>query len=211
MIDVHHRISAVDRTVGTRTLAAGEARVITISQSYPAAVDDVWSACTDPERIRRWFLPVSGELRLGGRYQLESNAGGTVERCDPPHSFAATWEYGGEVSWIEVRLTAVGDGTRVALEHAAHVDDERWAEFGPGAAGVGWDLGLLGLGVHLADPGTWFDETAFEGSDEGRSFVTRSSAAWAAASIAAGTDEVAARASADRTTAFYTAAPDPAH
>ena len=33
-----------------------------------AAIDDVWDACTNPERIPRWFLPVSGDLRLGGRY-----------------------------------------------------------------------------------------------------------------------------------------------
>ena len=138
MIDVVHQINAVQRRVGSRMLAAGEARVVTISQTYPASLDDVWDACTNAERIPRWFLPISGELRLGGRYQFEGNAGGTVERCEPPHSFAATWEFGGEVSWIEVRLTAESDDrTRFELEHIAHVDDQRWAEFGPGAVGVG--------------------------------------------------------------------------
>ena len=44
----------------------------------------MWDACTDPERIGRWFLPVSGDLRLGGRYQLEGNAGGEILRCEPP-------------------------------------------------------------------------------------------------------------------------------
>jgi uncharacterized protein YndB with AHSA1/START domain len=50
---------------------------VTITQVYAAPVEDVWDACTNPARIPRWFLPVSGELRLGGRYQLEGNAGGT--------------------------------------------------------------------------------------------------------------------------------------
>ena len=54
-----------------------------ISQVYAAAVGDVWDACTNPERIPRWFVPVSGDLRLGGRYQIEGNASGTIERCDP--------------------------------------------------------------------------------------------------------------------------------
>ena len=144
MIDVSHQIAAVQRTVGHRTLAAGEARVVTISRSYPARLEDLWDACTNPERIPRWFLPITGELQLGGHYQLEGNAGGTVESCDPPHSFTATWEYGGEVSWIEVRVTAEGEQARLQLEHIAHVDDERWAEFGPGAVGIGWDLGLAG-------------------------------------------------------------------
>lgn len=38
----------------------------------------MWDACTDPERIPRWFLPISGDLRLNGRYQLEGNAGGAI-------------------------------------------------------------------------------------------------------------------------------------
>ena len=104
MIDVKEHISAVRREVGTRTLEAGEARVVTIIRTYDAPVDDVWDACTDIERIPRWFAPVTGDLRVGGRFQVQGNAGGLIERCDPPRSFAATWEFGGEVSGIEVRL-----------------------------------------------------------------------------------------------------------
>jgi uncharacterized protein YndB with AHSA1/START domain len=213
MIDVAHQINAVKRTVGTRTLEAGEARVVAISQTYNADLDDLWDACTNAERIPRWFLPVTGDLRVGGRYQLQGNAGGTVERCDPPHGFAATWEFGGEVSWIEVRLTEVPDGrTRFELEHIAHVDDERWAEFGPGAVGIGWDGAVMGLALHLAS-GEQVDAAAFEtwsATDEGRQFFTSASDAWCAASTAAGTDPAAARAAADRATAFYTAVPDQA-
>lgn len=210
MIDVTHQISAVRRRIGTRVLEAGEARVLTVSQSYPAPVDDVWDACTNPERIPRWFMPVSGDLRLGGRYQLEGNAGGTVERCDPPKSFAATWEYGDEVSWIEVRLAAEPDGgTRFELEHVAHVDDQRWTEFGPGAVGIGWDLGLVGLASHLgSDAGMSPAEgMAWSASAEGTRFITASSERWAEASIAAGTPEPEARAAAERVTAFYTGGP----
>ena len=106
MIDVSHQLSAVQRTVGARVLEAGEARVLRISQTYGATVEDVWDACTNPERLPRWFMPVSGDLRLGGRYQIEGNASGVVERCDPPTGFAATWEFGGEVSWIDVALSS---------------------------------------------------------------------------------------------------------
>lgn len=213
MIDVAHQISAVRRQVGDRVLAAGEARVVTLGRTYPASVEDVWDACTNPERIPRWFLPISGDLRVDGRYQLEGNAGGTVQRCDPPNGFAATWEYGGEISWIELRLSALPDGgTRFQLEHIAHVD-ERWAEFGPGAAGVGWDLGLLGLDLHLSSNGGTVDPqqiAAWSVSDDGRQFMSLSSELWGEASIAAGTDSAAARAAAERTTAAYTASPEPA-
>ncbi|MEV6376883.1 SRPBCC family protein [Micromonospora musae] len=208
MIDATEQINAVRRQVGSRTLEAGEARVTTIGQTYDAPVEDVWDACTNAERIPRWFLPISGELRLGGRYQLEGNAGGVVETCDPPHSFTATWEYGGEVSWIEVRLTPQdGDRTRFELHHIAHVDDDRWAQFGPGAVGIGWDLGLLGLATYFGAPGAGVrpeEAEAWSASAEGRSFMTLASERWREASVAAGTDPEAARAAAEQVTAFYT-------
>jgi uncharacterized protein YndB with AHSA1/START domain len=210
MIDVVHEINSVQRQVGSRTLDAGEARSVTVARVYGTTPEDLWDACTNPERIPRWFMPVTGDLQPGGRFHIEGNASGTIERCDPPRSFAATWEYGGETSWIELRLTPEPGGrTRFELEHLAHVDDERWGQFGPGAVGVGWDLAVVGLSLHLAtgepvDPGaveTWST------SDEGRRFMTRSSELWAEASIAAGTPAADAEAAAARTTGFYTGAP----
>lgn len=209
MIDVNQQINAVRRQVGTRVLDAGEARILTISQTYDAAVDDVWDACTNPERIARWFLPVSGDLRLGGQYQIEGNAGGTIERCDPPKSYAATWEYGGKVSWIEVRLTPEPEGgTRFELEHIAHAD-EHWAEFGPGAVGIGWDSALMGLGLHLSSGRTVDPKEAmvWSVSAEGRRFMKLSGERWCEADIAAGADEAEARAAADRTITAYTTPP----
>ncbi|MEU5877083.1 SRPBCC family protein [Spirillospora sp. NPDC047279] len=211
MIDVNHQINAVRRSIGSRVLEAGEARTLTISQAYEADLDDVWDACTNIERIPRWFLPVSGELRLGGRYQFEGQAGGTIERCDPPKSFAATWEYGGQTSWIEVRLTPEEDGrTRFELEHIAHVDDQMWEQYGPGAVGIGWDQGIIGLALHLSgapavDPA---EGAAWQLSEEGVAFAKLSSERWRDASIEAGTDPAAATAAADRVTAFYTTPPE---
>ncbi len=210
MIDVKQQINAVRRTIGSRVLEAGEARVSTISQTYDATVEDVWDACTNPERIPRWFLPVSGDLRLNGRYQLQGNAGGVIERCDPPKSFAATWEYGGDVSWIEVRLTPDGDGrTRFELEHVAHVSDELWAQYGPAATGIGWDLALLGLAQHLAGspPMDPQESQTWTLSGDGKEFATLSGQKWYEADVAFGTADEGARAAADRAVAFYTTAP----
>jgi uncharacterized protein YndB with AHSA1/START domain len=201
-------IGAGTRTVESREHRGRPARVLTVKRTYPSDPATVWEAVTTAERIPRWFLPVSGDLELGGRYQLEGNAGGVVETCDPPRSFSVTWEYGGDVSWVEVSLSPVDGGTEVELRHIAPVDDERWTEYGPGAVGVGWDLCLYGLGRHLdgqpgLDPAA---AAAWSASDEGRPFVSASSDAWCAASVAAGEDEAAARAAADRTTAAYTGA-----
>ncbi|MFV2022345.1 SRPBCC family protein [Micromonospora sp. LOL_023] len=212
MIDIKQQINDVRRAVGSRVLEAGEARVVTVSQTYRGDLADVWDACTNAERIPRWFLPISGELRLGGHYQLEGNASGTVERCDPPHGFAATWEFGGQVSWIEVHLTEQPAGqVELTLEHVAHIDDELWAQFGPGAAGMGWDGALLGLAIHLsgAPPLTPAEAVAWMGSDEGRQFNTLSSEQWYGASVAAGTPAAEARAAADRCLAAYTGVEPP--
>jgi uncharacterized protein YndB with AHSA1/START domain len=210
VIDVSHQISTVERRIGTRALEAGEARTVTISRVFDTDREDLWDACTNPERISRWFLPVSGDLRLGGRYALEGNASGTIERCEPPHRVDATWEYGGQVSWIELRLTPEPGGrARLALEHVAHVDDEMWAQFGPGAVGIGWDLGLVGLTLHLehgvAVPRE--EGQAWVASDDGRRFSALASDSWAEASIAGGTDPAEARAAQARVTDAYTGEP----
>ena len=143
MIDVTHQINAVRRTVGARTLEAGEARVVTISQSYDTDAADLWDACTNIERIPRWFLPITGDLRVGGRYQLEGNANGTILTCDPPREFTATWECGGDVSWIEVqshqRGFATGHGSNC---NTSRTSTTTGSEFGPGAVGMGYDGAL---------------------------------------------------------------------
>jgi uncharacterized protein YndB with AHSA1/START domain len=207
MIDFTQHVNSFSRRVDHGVIESGPSVTATLSRTYDAPIDDVWDACTSAERIPRWFLPISGDLRLGGHYQLEGNAGGTIERCDPPNGFAATWEYGGGVTWIEVRLTSESAGrTRFELRHTAPADEEKWAEFGPGAVGVGWDLGLMGLAAHLsggpgldpADAATWI------ASEAGKQFMTLSSQAWGEASVAAGTDPDLAKAATERTTAAYT-------
>jgi uncharacterized protein YndB with AHSA1/START domain len=213
MIDVAEQINAVSRRIGSRVLGPGEARVSTVGQRYDADVDDVWDACTNPERLPRWFLPVSGDLRAGGSYQLQGNAGGTIEHCDPPKSFGATWEFNGMVSWIEVRVAPDPDGgTRLELEHTAHVDDDLWNEYGPGATGIGWDLAFWGLTNHLA-PGnpavTPENAEAWGASPEGIAFIEESADRWRQAHVDSGTDEATARAAAGRVTAFYTTPPAP--
>src|SRR5690606_16317029 len=74
MFDVDPQISAVDRRLGSRERDGREAKVVTISQAFDTDVEDLWQACTTAERLARWFAPVSGDLRLGGRYRIEGNA-----------------------------------------------------------------------------------------------------------------------------------------
>lgn len=204
---VRDHIGAVSRRLSVRRHRGREAKVVALSQTDDADIADVWDTYTSPGRIPRWFLPVTGVFEVGGRYQLEGNAGGEILDCEPPQQLTITWEYAGDVSWVELRLSELADGrTRLDLEHVAHVDDERWEQFGPGAVGVGWDLALLGLDTtHMSGAAPVDPQQAmgWQTSDEGRRFMARSSEQWGQASIRAGTTEGAAVGAAARTTAAY--------
>ena len=203
--DFASHLGAIGRSVSLLERDGRPAGAVTLARSYATMVEDLWEAVTNGERIPRWFLPVSGELELGGRFQLEGNAGGMITACERPSRLALTWEFGGDVSWVEVRVSQDGAGrARLALTHTAHLSDH-WGMYGPGAVGVGWELGLMGLAIHLAQPtAPKPDEAAFAAFPDGKAFITGSSDGWGRAAVAAGTDPVAAGAAARRTTAFYT-------
>ncbi|MEQ1506603.1 MAG: SRPBCC domain-containing protein [Myxococcota bacterium] len=203
------------RRVDNREHLGKPASVAIAARTYPTTVDDLWDAVTTPDRLRRWFLPVEGELSLGGRYQLRGHAGGRIERCEAPTALDLTWEMHGGVSWLLVRIAADGAGARLTLEHVAHreqVGEAFLAQYGPGAVGVGWDLTLHGLGLHLVDPAVVVDPAAAQAwtlSADGRAFVRASGEAWGAAEAAAGAPVSDARDRAERTIAFYTGADQP--
>jgi hypothetical protein len=103
----------------------------------------------------------------------------------------------------------VSGGTHLQLEHSAHPTPEWDATgFGPRAVGIGWDLSLLGLALHLTS-GAGIDAEAarrWQASDEAKEFMRRSSDAWCDADIAGGTPADVAREAAERTAAAYTGA-----
>ncbi len=210
---------AVTRDVRTGSRDDTPTRIVVARRTYRSDPADLWDALTDPDRIPRWFLPVSGDLSVGGRYQLEGNAGGVVERCDQPESFAVTWEIGDMVSWLSVGLAPVDGGTELELVHEAPIDLDMWEQFGPGAVGVGWDLGLVGLAMHL-DTGEPVDPelaATFHRTEDGRVFIEQAARDWGRAAARDGDDPDAADSAAERTIGFYTiepedgAAPDPGH
>jgi uncharacterized protein YndB with AHSA1/START domain len=209
-IDPLEQLGLVTREVRDQERHGRPARVVLASREYDTEMEDLWEAITSPERIPRWFSPITGELRLGGRYQLEGNAGGEIQTCVPPRQLAVTWEFGGGVSWLEVTLSPVdAERTRLELRHTAHIEDH-WKKFGPGAVGIGWELALYGLALYFAGGGAAVDRAAamaWLGSEAGKTFMRRSSDAWCQAAIAGGDAPDVARAQAARTTAAYTGEP----
>jgi hypothetical protein len=207
-IDVAHRIGSVEREVVTIDGPDGQQRAVVLRRTYDTDAADLWQALTDPERLPRWFLPVTGDLRVGGHYQLEGNAGGQVLTCDEPTHLAITWEMGDEVSWVDVHLTPDGDGTRFELRHRATVGGEHWDLFGPGAVGIGWDLGLLGLALHRESgaPVDPVEVQTWTTSAEGLEYLTTSGEAWGQADAADGVPEDVAQRRAQATIDAYTGA-----
>lgn len=202
-------LGAQFRRVESRQREGRSVRVVVASRVYDTGIDDLWNALTSRERIPRWFLPIEGDLKPGGRYQLTGNAGGTILQCDPPRAFDITWEFGGGTSWVTVLLVPEGAGTLLTLEHSvlASDTDEHWTKFGPGAVGVGWDLTMEGLAEYLGMKGAAVDHAAahaWMASDEGKDFMRKSGHAWADAHIQGGENAETARAMAARTIAFYT-------
>jgi uncharacterized protein YndB with AHSA1/START domain len=196
--DLIAALSQANRAVTDTDLHAAPAHVVELRRALAAPVVDVWSACTDPERVRRWFLPLSGDLRPGGRFQLEGNAGGAIASCEPPHRLQLTWQFGDtEPSLVSLELTATAkDTTELVLRHTVP-DDDHWAQFGPGAVGVGWEGALSGLAAFLAG------EQRSNDPERMAAFMRRSAELWGAAHEAAGAAPAVAAESAARTSAFY--------
>ncbi len=203
--DIARLIGAVTREVKNETYQGKAAKVVVASRIYDTDIDDLWDALSNAERLPRWFAPVEGEFKLGGRYQVQGNASGTITRCEPPHELALTWEFGGGVSWVEVSLRPEGERTRLELRHIAH-PEQHWDTFGPGAVGIGWELGLMGLDRHLADPSAVRPPEADEGwfgSAPAKQFVRASAEGWGKADIAGGAEQAHALEVAERTRKFY--------
>lgn len=165
-----------------RRLPAGEARVAVFTRTYAAPIADVWDACTNPERLRRWYVPVTGDLRVGGTFAQAMMGSGTITRCEPPHRLSLS--LGGGADEIELRLTAgENDSTALELQHATTLDQhEIGGELYDAifCMGGGYYPRLLALDRHLR--GTLpddYDTLTFHENPEMRSVIVRGSAAMA--------------------------------
>jgi uncharacterized protein YndB with AHSA1/START domain len=194
MIDITSELDAIGRRVSRRKGPDGEEVAVLIRRRYDAPNTEVWDAMTDPERVKRWFYPVSGDLQVGGTFQLEGNAGGEIKTCEPPRLLKVT--FGGPASLVELRLTPDGeDRTVLELEHTVPID---MAMSGAGSlyVGPGWDGAFVALGLYLDDV-VADDPIAAASSPEALELSRKSVHAWIDVVEASGTatpDEIAAAA-----------------
>ncbi|HEU5203247.1 MAG TPA: SRPBCC domain-containing protein [Candidatus Limnocylindrales bacterium] len=180
--------TGTERLLGTKLIAAGEARTAVLRRTFAAPIDDLWSAITDPARLRSWFTAPRGDLRLGGTYALEASGHGRILRCDAPRMLRVTWSTGpGHPDEVEVRLSkADGGGTVLELEHASlamtAADGVTDAILG---VGMGWELAMAWLERYVTGDGQprapgRTGEAALQPTAEDRAGLTESARAWTA-------------------------------
>jgi len=132
---------------------------LTASVHIEAAPERVFEHFTSPEALVRWM----GDYALlqatpGGAFEVDINGvpvRGRYLEVDPPHRLLISWGHAGSdrlppgASTVEVRLTPVGGGTRVEIEHRDLPADVR------AAFGRGWPHFLQRLAIAAAggDPG----------------------------------------------------------
>jgi len=192
MSDILAMLNGTHREIDYRDTPSGRIRTLLIRRDYDVGIADVWNAITDPERLRRWFLPVTGDLREGGTFQLKDNAGGDIRRCDAPKLLAVTWAYGdAPAADVEVRLHEAGGTTTLELLHAPVAETIDFdgrdidpvlndAETGIWGLGAGWEMALIALTSYLKGEFP-ADAADAEMNPELLEAANRSGGAWSAA------------------------------
>lgn len=208
-MDFTEAFGATFRKVGEGQRDGKPTRIVRASRTYPTSQQDLWNALTEKERICRWFAEVTGDLKLGGRYAIKDNADGKITACEPPKTLALTWEFLSNVSWVSVTVEETKDGALLTLEHEMPTDpgsEAHWAQYGPGATGVGWDMAFIGLDVHLSGDGQASPDAlnAWAEGAQGKVALRTWAEEWGKAHIKAGAPAETANDMANRTAGFYT-------
>jgi uncharacterized protein YndB with AHSA1/START domain len=126
---------------------------IRVEDVFDTGIDDLWEACTAPERLARWIAEVSGDLRVGGGFTARFTSGwegtGSVEVCEPPHRLVVRTreDDATEDTVVEATLTSAGDRTILVVEERGLPVDHL------PAYGAGWQVHLEDLGAVLAGRG----------------------------------------------------------
>jgi uncharacterized protein YndB with AHSA1/START domain len=145
---VTHDTRANARIVGTLRAVDGKG-VVRMEGRYDTDVEDLWSAVTDPERLARWLVDVSGDLQVGGAFTASFTSSwegvGRVDVCERPHRLLVTMSpETAEETVIEAELHGDGDETLLVIEERGLPLDV-YADHG-----AGWQAHVEDLDTHLA-------------------------------------------------------------
>lgn len=138
------------KIIGTMRALDETRGAVRVEDAYDTDIDDLWEACTKPERLARWIAEVSGDLRPGGEFVACFTSGwegtGRVDACEPPRRLLVSTKQAGrpDEQVIEVVLTPSGSRTMLVIEERG-LPIEHLAAYG-----AGWQVHLEDLSTHLA-------------------------------------------------------------
>jgi uncharacterized protein YndB with AHSA1/START domain len=142
-------------TIGTMRALDENVGVVRVEDVYDTEIDDLWEACTTPERLARWIAQVAGDLRVGGKIHATFTSSwdgpGRIEVCDRPHHLLMTMEPDTEDETVmEAWFTEEGDKTRLVVEERGLPLDKIHFH------GAGWQAHLEDLRRSLSgEPSAW--------------------------------------------------------
>jgi uncharacterized protein YndB with AHSA1/START domain len=143
------------KTIGSMRALDEQRGAIRVEDVYDTDIEDLWAACTEPERLARWIAEVSGDLRVGGTihatFTSTWSGPGRVDACERPHHLLLTMETGTEdEAQIEAWLSSDGPKTRLVIEERGLPLAQLHFH------GAGWQAHLEDLGRALAGhPSAW--------------------------------------------------------
>jgi uncharacterized protein YndB with AHSA1/START domain len=128
---------------------------VRVEDVYDTDIEDLWNACTTPERLARWIATVNGDLRVGGTINATFTSSwtgpGRIEVCDQPRHLLLTMEPDtDDEAELEAWLSEEGDRTRLAVEERGLPLDRLYFH------GAGWQAHLEDLARALdGKPSAW--------------------------------------------------------
>jgi uncharacterized protein YndB with AHSA1/START domain len=107
---------------------------VSIEERFPAPLERVWHALTDPRTINRWLMATEDfEAKIGARFTLRDEPHpsfrGYVEcqvlELSPPHRMVWSWSSADDAAptRLVIELEAEDQGTRLTLRHTGDTDE----------------------------------------------------------------------------------------
>jgi uncharacterized protein YndB with AHSA1/START domain len=136
-------------TIGTMRALDETRGAVRVEDLYDTGIEDLWEACTTPERLSRWIAQVGGDLRVGGDVQVVFTSTWTgparIEVCDAPRHLLLTMQPGTDDECeLEAWLTEEGSRTRLVVEERGLPRDSLYLH------GAGWQAHLEDLARSLS-------------------------------------------------------------
>jgi uncharacterized protein YndB with AHSA1/START domain len=135
----------------------GERYAVRFERRYEHAPAELWSALTEPARLRRWLGAdvVDGEIGPSGEFTFRWEDETQFSRCrvlvwEPTSTLELAWGFSGEPdSVVRFELAPAGAATVLTLDHRLLPADQA------SGYGAGWQAYLDTLGG--ADQASWDD------------------------------------------------------